>query len=378
MEKVMSRKLITISTIMTLMSTSVIADVPNVAADIAPIHSLVSRVMDGVGAPKLIVQSGASPHGYRLRPSEAKALQDADHVFWIGEELTPWLNSAIDTLATKASVTTLLDQEGVVLHNFREGALFEAHDHSAHDDDDKDHDDHDDHDDDKDHKDHDDHDDHDDDKDHKDHDDHDDHDDDKDHDDHDDHDDDKDHDDHDDHNDHDDHDDHGSHDPHAWLSPENAKLWLNIIASKLSVSDPENAATYFMNAAAGQAEIEEMIAEVSATLKPVQGGKFVVFHDAYQYFENDFDFYASGAISLSDASDPSPARIEKIQKRIRDEGIQCVLAEPQFKKGLVATVMEGSEATASVIDPLGAELKTGPKLYTQLIKNMAKALRDCL
>ena len=342
MEKVMSRKLITISTIMTLMSTSVIADVPNVAADIAPIHSLVSRVMDGVGAPKLIVQSGASPHGYRLRPSDAKALQDADHVFWIGEELTPWLNSAIDTLATKASVTTLLDQEGVVLHNFREGALFEAHDHSAHDDDDKDH------------------------KDHKDHDDHDDHDDDKDHDDHDDHDDDK------------DHDDHGSHDPHAWLSPENAKLWLNIIASKLSVSDPENAATYFMNAAAGQAEIEEMIAEVSATLKPVQGGKFVVFHDAYQYFENDFDFYASGAISLSDASDPSPARIEKIQKRIRDEGIQCVLAEPQFKKGLVATVMEGSEATASVIDPLGAELKTGPKLYTQLIKNMAKALRDCL
>ncbi len=332
----MSRKLITISTIMTLMSTSVIADVPNVAADIAPIHSLVSRVMDGVGAPKLIVQSGASPHGYRLRPSEAKALQDADHVFWIGEELTPWLNSAIDTLATKASVTTLLDQEGVVLHNFREGALFEAHDHSAHDDDDKDHDDHDDHDDDKDH------------------------------------------DDHDDHNDHDDHDDHGSHDPHAWLSPKNAKLWLNIIASKLSVSDPENAANYFMNAAAGQAEIEEMIAEVSATLKPVQGGKFVVFHDAYQYFENDFDFYASGAISLSDASDPSPARIEKIQKRIRDEGIQCVLAEPQFKKGLVATVMEGSEATASVIDPLGAELKTGPKLYTQLIKNMAKTLRDCL
>jgi len=73
---------------------------------------------------------------------------------------------------------------------------------------------------------------------------------------------------------------------------------LNIIASKLSVSDPENAATYFMNAAAGQAEIEAMIAEVKATLKPVQGGKFVVFHDAYQYFENDFDFYASGAISL--------------------------------------------------------------------------------
>ena len=325
MEKVMSRKLISISTIMTLMSTSVMADVPNVAADIAPIHSLVSRVMDGVGEPKLVIQSGASPHGYRLRPSEAKALQDANLIFWMGEELTPWLDGAIDTLASNATVTSLLDQEGVLLHDFREGALFEAHDHSAHDE----HDDHDDHDD---HKDHDDHDDH----------------------------------------------GHGAHDPHAWLSPENAKLWLNIIASKLSVADPENAASYFTNAAAGQAEIEDMVAEVSATLKPVQGGKFVVFHDAYQYFENDFDFYASGAISLGDASDPSPARIAEIQRRIQEEGIQCVLAEPQYKKGLVATVMEGSEATASVIDPLGADIKPGPKLYTQLIKNMAKTLRDCL
>jgi zinc transport system substrate-binding protein len=72
MEKVMSRKLITISTIMTLMSTSIMADAPNVAADIAPIHSLVSKVMDGVGEPKLVIQSGASPHGYRLRPSEQR------------------------------------------------------------------------------------------------------------------------------------------------------------------------------------------------------------------------------------------------------------------------------------------------------------------
>ncbi|MDA9329366.1 zinc ABC transporter substrate-binding protein [bacterium] len=322
----MSRKLITISTIMTLMSTSVMADVPNVAADIAPVHSLVSRVMEGVGAPKLVIKSGASPHDYRLRPSEAKALQDADLVFWMGEELTPWMNGALETLASKASITTLLDQEGVTLHDFRESALFEAHDHDE----------------DNDHKDHDDHDDHDDDNDHK------------------------------------DHDDHGGHDPHAWLSPENAKLWLNIIASKLSVADPQNAASYFMNAAAGQAEMEEMIVEVNVMLKPVQGGKFVVFHDAYQYFENDFDFYASGAISLGDSSDPSPARIQKVQKRIRDEGIQCVLAEPQFNEGLVVTVMEGSEATASVIDPLGAELNTGPNLYTQLIKNMAKTLRDCL
>ena len=132
-----------------------------------------------------------------------------------------------------------------------------------------------------------------------------------------------------------------------------------------------------MNAAAGQAEMEEMIVEVNVMLKPVQGGKFVVFHDAYQYFENAFDLSASGAISLGDASKPSPARIAEIQGRILEESIDCVLSEPQFNKGLVATVMAGSKAKTSVIDPLGVGLKPGPDLYSELIRNMTKTLVDC-
>ena len=111
------------------MGGTAVADVPSVAVDIAPVHSLVARVMDGLGTPNLIVQPGASPHGYSLRPSEAAALQDADLVFWIGEDLTPWLEDAIDTLAEDAAVTTLLEADDTILLEFREGALFEAHDH---------------------------------------------------------------------------------------------------------------------------------------------------------------------------------------------------------------------------------------------------------
>ncbi|MDG1236749.1 MAG: zinc ABC transporter substrate-binding protein, partial [Amylibacter sp.] len=181
-----------------------------------------------------------------------------------------------------------------------------------------------------------------------------------------------------DHDDHDDHDDHGAHDPHAWLSPQNAKTWLNVIASKLSAADPKNAGIYFSNAAAGQTEIDALIAEVNATLEPVRGMNFIVFHDAYQYFENDFDFPASGAISIADASDPSPARIQEIQVRISNEGIDCVLAEPQFNPGLVATVMDGSEAKTGILDPLGAGLQPGAKLYPELIRNLSKALTNCL
>lgn len=347
----MSRKLLPLSITAALMGGTAIADVPNVAVDIAPVHSLVARVMEGVGTPDLIVQPGASPHEYNLRPSEAAALQEADLVFWMGEDLTPWMAGAVETLTDGATVTTLLEADGTVLLDFRENTLFEAHDHDDHDD----------------HEDHDHGDEHAEDKAHDEHEhDHDDH---------------ADHDDHD-HEDHAEHDHeghaHGEHDPHAWLSPANAETWLNVIAAQLSAADPDNAGTYFANAAAARDEMAALSAEVAETLEPVRGGSFIVFHDAYQYFEDAFDFPASGAISLSDASDPSSARIAEIQGRIREEGIDCVMTEPQFNPGIVATVLDGTEANTGVIDPLGSDLEPGVTLYPQVIRNMAKTLAECL
>ncbi len=170
----------------------------------------------------------------------------------------------------------------------------------------------------------------------------------------------------------------GKHDPHAWLSLENAASWLNLVAAQLSSADPGNAGAYFANAAAARDEIQALSAEVHAILEPARGGDFVTFHDAYQYFEVEFGFPASGAISLSDATDPSPARIAEVRARIREEGVDCVLAEPQFNPGLVATVLDGTEAGTAVVDPLGAGLEPGAALYPQLIRNMATALAGCL
>lgn len=368
----MSRNLLPLSATAILMAGTALAEVPSVAVDIAPVHSLVARVMQGIGEPDLIVAPGASPHEYSLRPSEAAALQDADLVFWVGKDLTPWLADAIDTLAGDAVQTEMLDVEGVALLEYREGALFEAHVHG-----DEGHDDHEDHDheghDDHDHEEHADHDDEDHDAhDHEEH-DHEDHD----HDDHAGHDDHEDHDEHEGHEDHDGH-HHGAHDAHAWLSPDNAAIWLNEIAAKLSAADPENAGAYFANAAEAKGELEALSTEVNGILEPVRGGKFIVFHDAYQYFETSFSFPASGAISLGDASDPSPARVAQIRDRVADENIACVISEPQFAPGLVAAVMDGSEAKTAVVDPLGATLEPGADLYPQLIANLAKSLAGCL
>ena len=216
-----------------------------------------------------------------------------------------------------------------------------------------------------------------------DHDDHDDHDHDKhkkkdDHDDHDDH----DHDKHkkkDDHDDHDDHEGHahGEHDPHAWLSPGIAKVWLNVIASKLSEKDPSNASTYFSNASSASKDLDALSDEINDILDPIRDEKFVVFHDAYQYFEKHFNISASGAISLGDASDPSPARVKEIKDRVENEDIHCVLAEPQYKVGLVKAVIEGTHANMAVIDPLGVGLEAGPTLYDKLIRNLATNLSKC-
>ena len=329
----MSRMLLPFSLVTTLLGGTALAEVPRVVADIAPVHSLVARVMEGVGTPDLIVQPGASPHEYSLRPSEAEALQDADLVFWVGPDLTPWLSDAIGSLATGASATELLEADGTIQLESREGALFEAHVHGG-----------------EEHEDHAD-------GDHEDHAE-------------------NEHDDHAGH-DHADH-DHGAHDPHAWLSPQNARTWLNVIAGQLSAADPENAGTYFANAAAGQADLDAVDADVVAMLEPVRGGRFIVFHDAYQYFESAFDFPASGAISVSDASDPSPARIAEIRDRIASENIDCVMAEPQFNPGLVATVLDGTTADTAVLDPLGSDLEPGPALYPQLIRNLASTLAGCL
>ena len=297
-----------------------VADVPKVAVDIAPVHSLVSKVMNGLGSPSLIIPPEASPHEYQLRPSEAKALQDAKLVFWVGEDLTPWLEKALSTLAKEASVTTLLEAEGVELLDFREGALFEEHDHDDHDDDGH-----------KKHAKKDDHDDH----------------------------------------------AHGKHDPHAWLSPGIAKVWLNVIAAKLSEADPKNAGTYFTNANSSREELDALSEEVTKILDPVREEKFVVFHDAYQYFEKHFNISASGAISLSDASDPSPARLKEIQERITNESIHCVLAEPQFNDGIVKAIVAGTDANTAVIDPLGFGLEVGPSFYNNLIRNLGAKLSNC-
>ncbi|MFG6529044.1 MULTISPECIES: zinc ABC transporter substrate-binding protein [unclassified Sulfitobacter] len=360
------------------------ADVPAVATDIAPVHGLVSQVMEGVGTPDLIVPPRSSPHGYAMRPSEARALSGADLVVWVGPSLTPWLADPLQSLASSASHLALMEQPGARVLAFREGATFEphshgneghegheghdhaeeGHDHDAHGHDDDGHEEHD-------HEGHD-HGDHDDhghgEKDHDDH-GHDDH----------------GHDDHD-HDDHG-HDDHGHEghdhahdgdDPHVWLDPRNGQLWLGQIAEALAELDPENAAQYRENAEAAQAELAVLEEDIAETLAPVKDRPFIVFHDAYHYFEARFDIEARGAISENDARAPGAARVAELRDLVAESGAKCVFAEPQFNPGLIAAVTEGQETGTGTLDPIGADLELGVSFYPELLRGMAQSMSDCL
>jgi zinc transport system substrate-binding protein len=296
----------------------------NVVTSIKPIHSLVSAVMDGIGTPSLIVEGAGSPHTYALKPSQAKALQDADLVFWVGPAIESFLEKPIKEVASSAHTITLSDAPGLIKIEFREGGNFDSHD---------------------DHAKHDDHDDH-----AK----------------------------HDDHDDHAKHDDHGQFDMHMWLDPKNAKTIVNAIEEALIKADPLNIQAYKGNAVSVKRHLDKLITEVDAELGPVKGKPYVVFHDAYQYFENRFGMTSVGSITVSPEVLPGAKRVKVLREKIKSLNAICVFSEPQFEPKLIATVIENTSAGAGVLDPLGASINVGPEMYFTLIRNMSKSLKECL
>ena len=348
-----------------------------VVASIKPIHSLASYLMDGIAKPDLIVDGYASPHGFAMKPSHAKMLQNADLIFWVGEDLESFLEKPLSSIAKKAEKIELMDTKGLQVLKFRERNIFDEHDHDdhGHDDHGKKEDDHDDHG----------HDDHGKKEDDHDHDDHGKKEDDHDHDDHgkkeDDHD--HDHDDHgkkeDDHDDHghDDHDGHahGEFDPHIWLDPINAKAMLNEMAEHLIENDPKNEAKYKSNLAKALQEIDKLTIDVMTDLSSSVAS--IVFHDAYQYFEKRFNVNILGAFTVNTDVMPGAEQLAEIREIIEHDKVACVFSEPQFNPDIIKAVAKDMNIKTGVVDPLGATLDPGKDLYFNLIRNMSASFKGC-
>ena len=301
------------------------AEAPRVVATIKPIHALVASVMDRVGTPALLIGGSMSPHGVSLRPSQARLLAESEMVVWTGPALETSVAKIVRNLAGKAVSLPLQEAKGVRLFKLREGGLWEGHDHSAH----GGHDDHG----------------------------------------------------HDDHKAHGD-DDHGEEradvDAHIWLDPHNAIAMTRAIAGALARADAPNAAAYRANATATVARLQALDAEIAKALRPIRKKKYIVFHDAYQYFEKRYGLRPAGSITIDPHRAPSPRRLFNIRTRILERGVSCVFREPQFEPKLVNVLVRGTSARVGTLDPVGAGQATGKGAYESLIRGLVSGLRACL
>ena len=313
----------------------------NVVTTIKPLHSLVSSVMKGVGEPSLIIEGTNNPHTFVFKPSHAEMIENADIVFWIGEDLEAFMEKPLDSLAKNAKTISFMDLASIEKLKFREQNIFDDHDG---------HDDHDDHG----HKD----------DDHDDHDDHDGHDDEHDG-----------HDDHDDHAGHHDGHNHGEFDAHIWLDPANAKEMVLEISHELSELDPSNKSKYEDNASKTIVALDKHIEDVDKSLS--KDISYIVFHDAYQYFEKRFGVIPAGALTLNPDVLPGAKQIADIQDVINDKGIKCIFSEPQYNPKIIETLGNDMNISTGVMDPLGAYIDAGPSMYSDLINGIANSIKDC-
>lgn len=316
---------------------------PRVVASILPVHSLVAGVMDGVGTPALLVRGGASPHAYSLRPSDARALGEADVVFWVGEALETFLAKPLRSMAADARVVTLLEAQGLRLLPAREGGAWEDHAEDAHAEagaarghdaaPGERHDEvharhmasgvaerH----------------------------------------------------------GHDAGEAHAGINPHVWLHPANARAMVRAIVAALGAADPGHAARYAANGARVEARLDALDAALRERLAPVADRPYVVFHDAYPYLEAAYGLRPVGAITVSPEQAPGARRIAELRDKVRELDAVCVFSEPQFQPRLVRTIVEGTGARTGVLDPLGADLPAGPQQYFRLMNRLAEALAGCL
>ena len=287
-----------------------------VVVSIKPLHSLVAAVMDGIGAPLLLIKTSADPHSYTMKPSEAQALNAARLVVWAGPGVETFLEKPIAALAGKASVLRLDREKSLKLLKAREGGLWEGEDHG---------------------------------------------------------------DDHGKAGDHKHGHAHGEIDGHVWLDTDNAAAILRAAVRELALLDKVNAAKYAANGDKTLAALKALDADLRKQLAPLKGKRFIVSHDQLQYFEKRYDLAAAGSITISPDRPPSAKRLYDIRSRILKNKVMCVFGEPQLPDSLVKTAVEGTKARTGTIDTDGgAGIPEGKNAYFTMMRNVGKSLADCL
>ncbi|KHT63039.1 zinc ABC transporter substrate-binding protein [Photobacterium gaetbulicola] len=342
----MRRLLLTCSTLGLLAAPSLHAEELKVVSTVKPITMIVQELTQGVTSTETLLPAGASPHDYALRPSDARKLNEADLVIWVGPELEQFLTRMLEG---KENVLTLTAQDSISFRHYGDGHEGHAHEQHGHDDHDghaheqHGHDDHDGHA-------------------HEQH----------------------GHDDHDGHaHEQHGHDDHHGHshegvDPHLWLGPEQAIQAAQVITAKLAEIDPGHKEKFEANLADFTTEVKAAMASIEQTLAPVSERGYFVFHDGYGYFEEQFGLNNLGHFTVDPDRRPGAKTLISIRNALKEQHAHCVFSEPQFSPAVVDSVIRGTEVNIGTLDPMGTDITYGDGSYVEFLHQLGQSFSQCL
>jgi zinc transport system substrate-binding protein len=322
----------------------------NIVTSIKPLELLVRAVATDDVTVTNLVAPGGSPHNYTLRPSQRRALEQADAIFWVGPEMESFLIGLLANDEFSGKTHQLMGQTD----NHNEEA---AH---ADDDQSREHNDHHEHQANEEkhtgRSDEDEHNDHNNKEDHSDHSDH-----------------------SDEHAQTDDEHNHGTgDDPHTWVDPQLALEMARAIAQTLSKLDSTNAQAIQQNLQAFEQRVNAREASIREQLEPLQNQTLFSYHSAFTRFAEHYGLQLQGVLTLNPALSPGAKHIAEVQAQLQQAGSACLLTEPQFNTQWWTSITEGLDITFSTWDPLATDIPATPEGYEQFQQSIADAVLNCI
>jgi zinc transport system substrate-binding protein len=317
---------------------------PLLLSTIKPVHLLVAAIAGEQFTLQQLIPDGASPHHYALRPSDRRAIADAQLVFRIHADLETFLNPLLAQQANRQTIT-LAQAAGVVLqpldnsknniidtdthHAYEHIHEQGSHQHGQETSDDN----------------------------------------------------------------HAKHDTNHQYDLHLWLDPPQAIAMSRMIAAQLQQIDQANAALYQQRLTQLIADIQQADKDIQAQLVGIRQQAYLVQHDAWQSFERRYQLNKIAAIEGLSGQQAGAASLKQIIKRIQQDNIRCLFTESSLITGQVQTLQQATQIKLALLDPLGVILKIAPQIpaysdstisvsarlaYLQLLKNAADQFTQCL
>lgn len=166
-------------------------------------------------------------------------------------------------------------------------------------------------------------------------------------------------------------------DPHLWLDTENALAIAAILADKLSAMDAGNAAEYARNLQRFGDGILELNAWIEQQILSVRGQKFIVDHDALQYFETQFNWPQAFALLNDTETQPGMRHIIATRAAVRETQPRCLFTDISTRPETLTTLLAGYEVRQVELDLLGSDIPTGSHAYRDLMHRLTATVVSC-